>query len=107
MQQCTKEHWAGTPDVANRFDRLGASAWLCPPIGSSFDMFGERASQVSQWLSFIVVKCNNASNPLRPCASQSEIDTFISDKKDAISFTFFHIKSVINPSQPNFVKHSL
>ena len=47
---CTRQHWAMFPQVEKNYDKLQISWWLCPEIGSSYDLYGKYSSDKSQQL---------------------------------------------------------
>lgn len=95
------------PEVLKNFDKLRMSGWLCPPIGYSFDLYGKYSADIYQQLGFFVYPCTNESDPLRPCAPQSEIDQLFVDRGDWFYFTFYFVNTVINPDQTDYKTHYL
>jgi hypothetical protein len=91
----------------HNFDKLEISGWLCPPIGSKYEIFGKYSSEKYQQMAFQVYPCNNATDPSRPCASQEEIDQVFADNSDYFYFTFYFINTVINPDNPVYKSYYL
>lgn len=102
LVQCTHEHWSSMPELVNNFDKLQISGWLCPPLGSKYEIFGKYSSEKYQQMAFLVYPCNNATDPSRPCAPQADIDQMFADNGDYFYFTFYFINTVINPDNPTY-----
>jgi len=107
LEQCTREHWRSLPSVIDRFEALGVSSWLCPPINEVYPIFGERASAASQWLNYLVLPCQNGTTPNQTCASPADIDALVASAANYFELTLFYIKSIINPSQPSYISYAL
>jgi hypothetical protein len=104
---CTREHWASMPDLVGNFEKLQVGGWLCPAIGSQYDIRGKYTSDLYQDLIFTVAPCNNATDPSRPCASPDEITQLFADNNDWFYFTFYYINTIINPDQPTYKSYYL
>lgn len=104
---CTREHWASLPDLVKNFDSQGIAFWMCPPLGASFDIYGKLTSENFQQISILVYPCNNATDPSRPCASQSEIDALFAANGNNLYFTYYFINTVINPDNPHYIDYYL
>ena len=90
-----------------KFDKLQMSYWMCPQIGSNFDIYGKYSSQDYQYLGLEVYPCNNATDPSRPCASQAEVDSLFAANYNNFYFTFYFINTVVNPDSTDFVDYYL
>ena len=107
LEQCTREHWSSLPSVVDRFDALGVSGWLCSPINAVYPMYGERASAASQWLDYFVLPCQNGTSPNQTCANQADFDAMVASTLNTFQLTLFYTKSIINPTQPDYINYAL
>jgi hypothetical protein len=67
LERCTKEHWRNHQNVLDRFDTLSTQEWLCPPIGTSINLFGKFSSSNFSYYSITASACKNETDPSRPC----------------------------------------
>lgn len=81
--------------------------WLCPPIGASYEIFGKYTADHYKQVAFYVYPCNNATDPNRPCATQTEIDAYFNAKSHNFFFTFYFINPVVNPGSTDYIKYYL
>lgn len=107
LVQCTKEHWAKFPSVLKNFDKLQMPYWMCPPIGASYDLFGKYSADHYQIVGLEVYPCNNATDPSRPCESQSAVDALFAANYNSFYFTFYFINSVVNPDSTDYIDYYL
>jgi hypothetical protein len=69
LETCTKNHWQAFPNIESKFDFLGMSNWLCPPLNSSYEIQGKYSSSINKYLGVEILPCLNVSNSSFVCAS--------------------------------------
>lgn len=50
-----------------------------------------------------IYPCDNATDPSRPCATQTEIDTLFVNNLDNFYLGFYFINKVVNPNKVDYV----
>lgn len=50
---------------------LEIEKWLCPPSNDTFEFKGKYTSQEFQFIKISVEKCNNSTDPMRRCATDT------------------------------------
>ena len=53
------------------------SKWLCMPLNITPAIMGNYYSDIQKTLDITIKKCKNDTDPSRPCAPQSVIDSFL------------------------------
>lgn len=106
MEGCTANHWSMLPDVAERFDKLGGSKWLCPPMNFDLPLQGIYTSPENFLLLLSVTPCTNSSIFDRDCAPQADIDNLIATYHN-FYLTMNYINPVISPTQPDHISYYL
>lgn len=107
MVQCTKEHLQALPELYNNFDSFYMNTWLCPPLGSSYELFGKISDPRNQVIGFTVLPCNNATDPSRTCQSQAAVDALFAANANSLYFTYYFINSVINADSVDYIDYYL
>jgi len=70
-------------------------------------MYGERASAASQFLNYYVLPCQNGTSPNQTCANQADFDAMVASTLNTFQLTLFYTKSIINPTQPDYINYAL
>ena len=70
MQPCKKQHWQGIPNISSIYDKIEMNKWLCMPMNISAVVQGKYSTNLQTALTIILQKCNNDTDPFRPCAPQ-------------------------------------
>ena len=77
--------------------------WLCIPLNIAPVLMGKYYSNLQTTLDIKISKCNNDTDPSRPCAPQAEIDDYLYNN-GPIYFTPFFINPLINPQNKEYFK---
>jgi hypothetical protein len=98
LEKCTIEHWSGIDNIENLFTRVGMDTWLCLPVNQTFNVSGKYISTTQRSIDITVSKCNNATDPSRPCATPDEIDAFLRSDSQ-LYWTPYFMNPLINPQK--------
>ena len=106
LEPCTKQHWGGLPEIDVLYDRVAMSTWLCLPLNKTYAVAGNYISEIQKSLDITVSKCNNATDPSRPCATPAEIEAFLRSDSQ-FYWTPYFMNPLINPQNDNYLTYYL
>jgi len=73
------------------------------PLNITPILSGKYYSDLQTTLDIIISKCNNDTDPNRPCAPQEDIDSYLLEN-GPIYFTPFFLNPLINPQSKDYLK---
>ena len=107
LEPCTKAHWAMLPSVVDSFEKIKASNWLCPTLGTVITLQGKFSSETYNQFSVTLYPCSNSTDPSRPCAPIEEIEAYVASNGQWNYFNFYYVNSIINADQPQYKSYYL
>lgn len=82
------------------------NTWLCLPVNKTYTVSGNYISEIQKSLDIIVSKCNNGTDPSRPCATPQEIDWFLGNDSQ-LYWTPYFMNPLINPQNKDYLTYYL
>lgn len=82
------------------------SAWLCIPLNVNLTVSGKYSSDIQRSIDITVSKCTNKTNDTRPCASEEDIEAFLS-ANNQLFITPFFTNPLINPQNADYLSSYL
>lgn len=92
MQPCEYDQWAKVNNIgAQSYNDADISGFLCPSNDANAELQGKFTSESFKLLKLKISKCNNATDPTRPCADDSEIN-----KSMIYNVNYFFMNAYVN-----------
>ena len=96
MIPCSKDAWVNVNESFSEvYDRLGFDSWLCPEVGTIFELQGKYTSEYFKFYKFAVKECDPDLDLTRPCLPNTTIEDYL-DEEESLSFNFYFINKIIN-----------